>query len=177
MKPQMGFTIIELVVVITILGILAGMGIPKFMNMREDAERAVVEATSAAFVSAVSLLKTKAVVQRATPGEYVNVGDNEYYLIGANANPHSFLRATTEPAKTSVVAASASMSDGICVAFWNGLLEDGGPIAGIGALSSTNQIDFFVTFTAADCTYVYVKDPKRTISYAYGTGLTTLVNL
>ena len=62
---------------------------------------------------------TKAVVQRAIPGEYVNVADNEYYLIGEKSNPHSFLTVTTEPTKTTATAASAAMRAVMCVAFWN----------------------------------------------------------
>ena len=39
-SAQRGFTMIELIVVIVILGVLAATALPKFIDMRGDAEQA-----------------------------------------------------------------------------------------------------------------------------------------
>ncbi|MFD2178855.1 type II secretion system protein [Veronia pacifica] len=52
MKRQGGFTLIEMVVVIVILGILAVTAAPKFVSMQEDAKTGALNGLKASVVSA-----------------------------------------------------------------------------------------------------------------------------
>jgi len=55
---QSGFTLIELVMVIVILGILAATAAPKFLNLQSDARAAAVDGMAGALKSAAAIVHT-----------------------------------------------------------------------------------------------------------------------
>jgi len=68
MKNQNGFTLIELVVVIVILGILAAIAVPKFIDMQADARLSAVNGLAGALQSASALAHAQALVDGTTTG-------------------------------------------------------------------------------------------------------------
>ena len=63
---QEGFTLIELVVVIVILGVLAVVAAPKFIDLQTDARIATLEGMKGTLESGISMINMKAIIENKT---------------------------------------------------------------------------------------------------------------
>ena len=82
LTKQKGFTLIELVVVIVILGILAVTAAPKFIDLTSDARVSVMKGVKGSIESAVSMANAKALIagQTSADGE-IQIGTTYYALV------------------------------------------------------------------------------------------------
>ncbi|KXO11269.1 MSHA pilin protein MshA [Moritella sp. JT01] len=76
MKKQNGFTLIELVIVIIVLGILAATAVPKFLNLQDDARASAMQGAEAAVHSAANIVYSKSAIDGKENGAGESVVEN-----------------------------------------------------------------------------------------------------
>lgn len=163
-----GFTLIELVVVIIILGILAVVAIPKFINLQNDARMSAMAGQFGAFKSAVALYHSG----WAADG---NSGAIDKLASFGEGNVSS--SPTGYPYSTSGVDTEVFTA---CEELWHGITSTDFTIAHVTDDDlMTSDVDIAYTYRADQCIYrdlyfIQRGETTRVMNYNFNTGEITI---
>jgi len=147
MKKQSGFTLVELVIVVVILGLLAVTAIPKFLDLTDQAKQASLEGLAGGFATGVSLARSQweseARPKDGSDYNFVNYDGTVVYLTSPVAK--SATLSPGYPMGLTGVAAltSGNMTAANCVNVWNSVFSQPPKITGSASdlVDAVNGVD------------------------------------
>lgn len=152
---KQGFTLIELIVVIVLLGILAVIALPRFINLQDDGRAAMVSGTGGAFEEAIEMAHMK----WQAGGHGGSVDNLDLYGNGDNLMD---MNASGWPAQSwPPFEANPQLNNTAdCISVWQAVLDENSP-----TVATNTTEDFQVTYSANTCTFMLVAQPAFSIYY------------
>jgi MSHA pilin protein MshB len=166
MNKQSGFTLIELVIVVVILGFLAVTAIPKFLDLTDQAKQANIEGMSGGFATAVSLARTQWEAEGrpkdATSQNIIDYDGTDLLLTTQATNIRPGYVVSSVAGQNNGATLGSDFTVANCVDIWQSIFQQPPRITGtISALNSDSTLDYLAAKSSTGATtlcHFYLKE-------------------
>ncbi|OBT17442.1 MSHA biogenesis protein MshB [Vibrio sp. UCD-FRSSP16_10] len=164
MKRNAGFSLVELVIVIVVLGLLAVAALPRFLNVTDKAKEASIEGVAGGFATAVLSARAQweaearpRAVANNKNSNFVDYDGSYFQLTSSEATGAVELRdgypialSATEPTGVSPTA----LTEARCVDLFSNLLQNPPKVGTVNQASSDSTIKYSAELISSiDCRY------------------------
>ncbi|MBA6288066.1 prepilin-type N-terminal cleavage/methylation domain-containing protein [Colwellia sp. MB3u-4] len=166
MNKQSGFTLIELVIVVVILGFLAVTAIPKFLDLTDQAKQANIEGMAGGFATAVSLVRAQWEAEGrpkdATSQNMVDYDGTDLILTTETDDIRPGYVVSSVAGQNNGAALDGNFTKANCVDIWQSIFQQPPRLTDtIATLNSDNTLDYLADKSGSGATtlcHFYLKE-------------------
>lgn len=165
-NKQFGFSLVELVVVIVVVGLLAVAALPRFLDVTDEAKKASIEGVAGGFATGVLSARAQweaearpSVTINAETYNTVNYDGVDFWLTrskNSNGADTGFRDGYPQALNSNNVDYPTSLTDQACVDLMDNLLQNPPRVGTVADASSNSNIKYSAQAdsSASTCTYV-----------------------
>lgn len=155
-KKPSGFTLIELVIVVVILGFLAVTAIPKFLDLTDQAKQANIEGMAGGFATGVSLIRAQWEAEArpndgGTPKQNFTTYDGTVVYLTVEDIVNS-----VRPGYILGTTATSVLANVDCVEVWNAVFQQP-PSISTTDLNVNSEVDYFASKDTNNLCHYYLR--------------------
>ncbi|PAR38893.1 MSHA biogenesis protein MshB [Vibrio metoecus] len=160
-KMQQGFSLVELVIVIVVVGLLAVAALPRFLDVTDEAKKASIEGVAGGFATGVLSARAQWEAQaRPTANQYpsVNYDGVDFWLTTSDTS--GYRDGYPLGLNTDNTTYPSSISDQACIDLMENLLQNPPQVGTVTQAASSSDYKYSAKADAGAATCTYVQNEK-----------------
>lgn len=166
MKKQAGFSLVELVIVIIVVGLLAVAALPRFLNVTDEAKKAQIEGVAGGYATAVLSARAQwEAYGRPEKSGYnaVNYDGQDFYLSTISKDDADAVKSEGYPlAKGARKISAVSKTD--CEWLMENLMQNPPKVTSVPANASKGEYAYFTKADNSQCYYYQLASASSSTS-------------